>query len=112
MTTVDNVIAKNKMINYVEKAKNIDDLVIICQKFLEKYKPEVVTVPMSAKEVEVITASVRLNGYTNDIEFEKSQVMRYLAEELFKSKFVEYKKVNMQHTYEVVITARIGVCKP
>lgn len=123
MTTVDNVIAKNKMINYVGKAKNIDDLVIICQKFLEKYKPEVVSycymAPMPApvwqsKEVDVITASILIPAYIEKdmTDLKRHQLMSHFAEELLKSKMVEYTERHDSMSLSTILEARIGVCKP
>lgn len=123
MTIVDNVIAKNKMINYVGKAKNIDDLVIICQKFLEKYKPEVVsycymaTMPApvwQSKEVDVITASILIPAYIEKdmTDLKRHQLMSHFAEELLKSKMVEYTERHDSMSLSTILEARIGVCKP
>ena len=106
------------MINYVEKAKNIDDLVIICKKFLEKYKPEVVR-PMPApvwqsKEVDVITASILIPAYIEKdmTDLKRHQLMSHFAEELLKSKMVEYTERPMSLGTSTILEARIGVCKP
>jgi hypothetical protein len=131
MEPIDYVMAKNKLITYAENAKSEDDLILICKKFLEKYKPDLFKPPMAPisdpyavdysallnsmitsrkSDVKILEVGVSVpdHGYNRFHEDLCSQ----LASEIMRTNLYDMKHYKDPMTFETVYRARIGVCKP
>lgn len=118
MTTVEENIAKFKLINYIENADSLDKMVLICEKFLEKYKKEDTKKPKRPANV-----FVAQRVYYHDKIFQehdqqerKKYIMRDLAVEIGKaiidSDYVVIEETKFPETMSIKIKATVGVCKP
>lgn len=129
MTIIDTVTDKIKLQNYIENAKDTDTLVLICERFLEKYKPDKkgLDVPIDYTKIEVdpytwnpleqnktiLTAS---HETITPIHYEEAYIKKtlcyQLSEEIFKTKYVDFSQHKNHLRDSIVTSARLGVYKP
>lgn len=127
MAAIDYTIAKTKISNYVDNAKDIDELVLICKKFLEKYNPEVFKPPVMSpyeygdfvfkdynrgNETKILEVGVAATEMFLDSANVHKKLSLLLAEEILRTNMIEMKNHKDPMTYQTIYRARIGVCKP
>jgi len=132
MTIIDTVTDKIKLQNYIENAKDTDTLILICERFLEKYKPDKkgLDVPIDYTKIEVdpytwkpleqnktiLTVShetiTPIHYGEADDSYIKKTLCYQLSEEIFKTKYVDFSQ-HKNHLRDSIVTyARLGVYKP
>ena len=115
MTTFEENIAKLKLMNYVENAESIDKMVLICEKFLEKYKKEDTKMPNNVFVAEYSLSDTHiLQEYQQ--QYRKKYTMEILGaqlgKEIMSSKYVSIVETKLLETMTIKIRATVGVCKP
>ncbi len=114
VTTVEENIAKFKLMNYVENADSIDKMVLICEKFLKKYKKEDTKKPDVIVAENIYSDMHILQEYTE--QERKKYIMHSLAIEMGKaiidSKYVVIEETKSPEFMTSKIRATVGVYKP
>jgi hypothetical protein len=132
MEPIDYIVAKNKLSGYVDNAKSEDDLILICKKFLEKYKPDVFKPSIDPyavdsyaidrafmnslfnskkSDVKILEVGVSVPDYGGYNRFHEDLCYQ-LASEIMRTNLYEMKHHKDPMTYQTIYQARIGVCKP
>lgn len=116
MTIIDETVDKIKLMNYIEKAQDTDTLVVICEKFLAKYKKVEVN-PLIGKDRTILTVSHSQPNMLplNPVDINpmiKKLLCQNLTEEIFKTKYVDFQQHKDYLNDTLVTTARLGVYKP
>ena len=134
MSIIDETVDKVKLMTYIENAQDTDTLVVICEKFLAKYKPDKkeLDVPESYTKVEVdpltwkpkygkdrtiLTVSHSQSSVLplNPVAINpviKKLLCQNLTEEIFKTKYLDFQQHKDHLNDNLVTTARLGVYKP